>query len=83
MLSPSFSRCDPEPAIHMLPENASALVGAAVLSVAVFPILAISLHSKAKDGLPNGVFAVTAGRIADWLPEQIARVSAFISQHSK
>jgi Kef-type K+ transport system membrane component KefB len=68
---------------HMLPENASALVGAAVLSVAVFPILAITLRSKAKDGLPNGIFAVAAGRIANWMPEQIARVSAFISQQSK
>ena len=68
---------------HMLPENASALVGAAVLSVAVFPILAITLRSKAKEGLPNGIFAVAAGRIANWMPEQIARVSAFISQQSK
>ena len=37
---------------HMLPENAAALVGAGVLSVMVFPGLAVALHRAAPSGSP-------------------------------
>jgi len=37
---------------HMLPENAAALVGAGVLSVMVFPALAVALHRAAPSGSP-------------------------------
>lgn len=46
---------------HMLPENASALVGAAVITVAVFPTLAIWLRSKPETSRPDGVAATACG----------------------
>jgi hypothetical protein len=49
----------------MLPENASALVGAAVISVTVFPTLAILLRSKSEEARPEGVVAIAAHRAAD------------------
>jgi Kef-type K+ transport system membrane component KefB len=48
----------------MLPENASALVGAAVVAVAVFPTLAILLRSKSEEARPDGVVAIAAHRVA-------------------
>jgi hypothetical protein len=48
----------------MLPENASALVGAAVIAVAVFPALAILLRSKSEEVRPEGVVAIAAHRVA-------------------
>ena len=38
---------------HMLPENATALVGAGVLSVMVFPGLAVALHHPARASAPD------------------------------
>jgi Kef-type K+ transport system membrane component KefB len=48
----------------MLPENASALVGAAVIAVAVFPILAILIRSKSGEVRPEGIVAIVAHRVA-------------------
>jgi hypothetical protein len=48
-----------------LPENASALVGAAVVAVAVFPTLAILLRSKSEETRPDGVVAIAAHRVTD------------------
>ena len=48
----------------MLPENASALVGAVVVAVAVFPTLAILLRSKSEEARPDGVVAIAAHRVA-------------------
>ena len=46
----------------MLPENASALVGAAVIEVAVFPRLAIVLRAKSEGAKPDGVVAIAIPR---------------------
>ncbi|HUI21143.1 MAG TPA: cation:proton antiporter [Methylocella sp.] len=67
---------------HMLPENASALVGAAVISVAVFPTLAIWLRSKPKDAQRDDIVAIVAGRIAAWMPDQVSRFIVFVSQRA-
>jgi Kef-type K+ transport system membrane component KefB len=64
----------------MLPENASALVGAAVITVAVFPPLAILLRSKSKEARPDGVVAIAARRVADFASAQFSRFIVFISQ---
>ena len=64
---------------HMLPENASALVGAAVISVAVFPTLAISLRSHAKTQV-EGAEAITAGRIGVLVMDRLSRFFFFFSQ---
>lgn len=46
---------------HMLPENATALVGAAVISVAVFPTLATWLRSRPQGAEPDRVGATLCG----------------------
>jgi Kef-type K+ transport system membrane component KefB len=38
----------------MLPSNAAALVGAGVLSVLVYPAIAIALHSRGRPAQPSG-----------------------------
>lgn len=67
---------------HMLPENASALVGAAVLTVAVFPTLALALRAKPEQGKPEGLAAIAARRAADWCSAQLSRLVVFVSQKS-
>jgi Kef-type K+ transport system membrane component KefB len=64
----------------MLPENASALVGAAVIAVAVFPTLAILLRSKSEETRADGVAANAARRVADLASAQFSRFVVFISQ---
>jgi hypothetical protein len=64
----------------MLLENASALVGAAVLSVAVFPILAIVLRSKSDEGQPEGTLAIATHRLAGLASAQFSRFLDFVSQ---
>jgi hypothetical protein len=64
----------------MLPENASALVGAAVISVTVFRTLAILLRSKSEEARPDGVVAIAAHRVADLASALISRFIVFISQ---
>jgi Kef-type K+ transport system membrane component KefB len=64
----------------MLPENASALVGAAIIAVAVFPTLAILLRSKSEEAQPDGVVAVAAHRLTDLASAQFSRFIVFITQ---
>jgi Kef-type K+ transport system membrane component KefB len=64
----------------MLPENASALVGAAVIAVAVFPTVAILLRSKSEETRADGVAANAARRVADLASAQFSRFVVFISQ---
>ena len=64
----------------MLPENASALVGAAVITVAVFPPLANLLRSKPKEARGDGVVAIAARRVADLASSQFSRFIDFFSQ---
>jgi Kef-type K+ transport system membrane component KefB len=64
----------------MLPENASALVGAAVITVAVFPPLALLLRSKSEVARPDGVVAIAARRLAGLASTQFSRFIVFISQ---
>ena len=67
----------------MLPENASALVGAAVISVTVFPTLAILLRSKSEEARPDGVVAIAAHRVADLASALFSRFIVFISQKTQ
>ncbi|MGH6842201.1 MAG: cation:proton antiporter, partial [Methylocella sp.] len=64
----------------MLPENAHALVGAAVISVAVFPNLANSLRPKSEGTLPDGAVAIAARRAGDFASAQLSRFIVFTSQ---
>ena len=64
----------------MLPENASALVGAAIITVAVFPALALLLRAKSEGAQPKGVVAIAALRVAGLAAAQYSRFIAFISQ---
>ena len=67
----------------MLPENASALVGAAVIAVVVFPTLAILLQSKSEEARPDGVVAIAAHRVADLASALFSRFIVFISQKTQ
>ena len=64
----------------MLPENASALVAAAVITVAVFPALAIVLRAKSEGAQPDGVVAIAVHRIAGLASAQFSRFVVFVSQ---
>ncbi len=64
----------------MLPENASALVGAAVITVAVFPPVAILLRSKSAETRPDGAVAIATHRLAGLASAQLSRFIVFISQ---
>jgi Kef-type K+ transport system membrane component KefB len=59
----------------MLPENAHALVGAAVITVAVFPTLAIALRAQ-----PYGAVAIAAHRISRITSAQFSRFKVFFTQ---
>lgn len=63
---------------QMLPENATALVGAAVISVAVFPTLAIMLRSKSDEARAEGIMVIR--HIADLASARLSRVIGMISQ---
>jgi hypothetical protein len=60
----------------MAPENASALVGAAVISVTVFPTLAILLRSKSEEARPDDVVAIAIHRVADLASALFSRFSS-------
>jgi hypothetical protein len=64
----------------MLPENASALVGAAVITVTVFPPLALLLRSKSEEARPDGVAAIATHRLTGLASVQFSRFIVFISQ---
>jgi Kef-type K+ transport system membrane component KefB len=67
---------------HMSPENASALVGAAILSVVLFPTLANSLRSSSEPTRIERIAAATARRAADLAGAQLSRFIVFLSQKS-
>lgn len=64
----------------MLPENATALVGAAVITVAVFPTLAIVLRAKAEGAEPKGAMALAVHRLAPLAAAQFSRFAGFVSE---
>jgi hypothetical protein len=66
----------------MLPDNASALVGAAVIGVAVFPTLAIVLRAKSEGAKPDGIVAMAVHRVADLAAALFSRLIVFISQQT-
>ena len=63
----------------MLPENASALVGAAVLTVAIFPTLAIVLRSEWEAAQPVGPLAIAAHRVASLAAAQFSRFLSLVA----
>jgi Kef-type K+ transport system membrane component KefB len=64
----------------MAPENAHALVGAGVVTVTIFPILAFLLRAKGEGAEPEGVVAVAVHRAADWGSAQYSRALGFVAQ---
>jgi len=64
----------------MLPENAHALVGAAVITVAVFPALALVLRAKGKARNPKGTVAIAIHRAANLASVQFSRFLGFVTQ---
>ncbi|WP_156898239.1 cation:proton antiporter [Methylocapsa acidiphila] len=65
---------------QMSTENASALVGAAVISVAVFPTLAISLRAQSDEARAAGFPALIARRAGDFAATQLIRLKGLMSQ---
>jgi Kef-type K+ transport system membrane component KefB len=66
----------------MLPENAHALVGAGVITVTVFPILAFLLRAKSSGAQPDGIVAIAVHRAADWTFAQYSRLLGLVAQKS-
>jgi Kef-type K+ transport system membrane component KefB len=64
---------------HMSPENASALVGAAVLSVAVFPALAIWLRAQPEDARPDRGVTRALCQIGDRLAAQYGQLATLVA----
>ncbi|MGA7655718.1 MAG: hypothetical protein WCA96_02910, partial [Methylocella sp.] len=64
----------------MLPENAHALVGAAVITVAVFPALALVLRAKGEGAQPEGAVAIAIHRAANLVSVQFSRFLGFVTQ---
>jgi Kef-type K+ transport system membrane component KefB len=64
----------------MLPENAHALVGAAVITVAVFPALALVLRAKGEGAQPEGAVAIAIHRAANLASAQFSRFLGFVTQ---
>jgi Kef-type K+ transport system membrane component KefB len=65
---------------HMLPENASALVGAAVISVAVFPTLAIWLRSTPDEKRPDRGATTTLCRVCELASAHFSQAIDFITR---
>lgn len=59
---------------QMWPENASALIGAAVVTVTLFPTLALSFRSTTESSAPPGAIALFAERITDWTAARVEKV---------
>ncbi len=64
---------------HMASENASALVGAAVLSVAVFPTLALWLRSKPDEKRPDRGVTAALCEFGDRLSTQCAQLATRVA----
>ena len=63
----------------MLPANASALVGAAVISVVVFPAVAIFLRAKPEQVQLDRVVTDAVCRVADLASAQFSRLTVFVT----
>ncbi len=59
---------------QMSPENASALIGAAVVTVTVFPTLALSFRNAKKESQAPGPVESAASRLTNWTSIQIERL---------
>jgi Kef-type K+ transport system membrane component KefB len=64
----------------MLPENAHAIVGAAVITVTVFPVLALLLRAKGEGEEPEGLLAIAIYRAADLASAQVSRFIGFVTE---
>jgi Kef-type K+ transport system membrane component KefB len=64
----------------MLPENAQALVGAAVITVAVFPALALVLRAKGEGAQPEGAVAIAIHRAANLASMRLSRFIGFVTE---
>jgi Kef-type K+ transport system membrane component KefB len=64
----------------MLPENAHAIVGAAVITVTVFPVLALLLRAKGDGRTPESVAAAAVYRAADLLSARFSRLVGFVAE---
>jgi len=64
---------------HMSSENASALVGAAVLSVTIFPALAIWLRAQPEEARPDGGLTRALCRVGDRLAAQYGQFAALVA----
>lgn len=64
----------------MTREHASTVVGAAVLTVLIFPALANMLRSEQEAAEPAGPFAIATHRVAGMASREFSRFLAFVSQ---
>ena len=64
---------------HMARENASALVGAAVLSVAIFPALALWLRAQPEDARPDRGVTRALCQIGDRLAAQYGQLATLVA----
>lgn len=59
---------------QMSTENASALVGAAVMTVTVFPTLALSIRAASEESRAPGPIEIMAERAAEWIAAQADKI---------
>ena len=59
---------------QMTPENASALVGAAIVTVTLFPLLANMVRAPSGEARSNAIVAAFANRIVDWSLGQMSNL---------
>ena len=64
---------------HMAPENASALVGAAVLTVAIFPTLAAWLRAEPESARPDRDITRALCQVGDRLSAQYLQLATLIA----
>jgi Kef-type K+ transport system membrane component KefB len=64
----------------MLAENAHAIVGAAVITVTVFPVLALLLRAKGEGKAPESVLAAALYRAADLTSAQFSRLIGYAAE---
>ena len=64
----------------MLPENAHAIVGAAVITVTVLPVLALLLRAKGEGARLQGIVAIFVHRAADLALAQFSRFIGFVAE---
>ncbi|MEK8093635.1 cation:proton antiporter [Methylocystis sp. IM3] len=62
-------------------ENASALIGAAVVTVTVFPTLALSFRSASKASRPAGPIEAAATRLAGWMSAEGEKLFELVAQN--